>query len=396
MREELRRSDEQREIVRAAEAWRAAGAIDEGALAAIGARYPDDRRRARPGFRVLFFLFTLLAVQAMFFFCAAFLGRGFVWGSEQSLALWLAIFAFGCGLAAESAISALKMRLFGIDEALVALMLGFGTGAAALLLGSGFDGGADTSLVFAALGGLGASAAWRWGIGLTGIAAGVGLFGTLFWTPAPRVAWLVAGALLAVHAWRAGRRGDMAPAHRDRWRELYVVAVLALYAAVHVWGFARHRFDSLRSLLAWALGLPSAVRTVAWVAMVVLPAGLVGLGLRQRDRLSLALGALLGIVTGASAMTELDRGPGWLRLLVGGAALAAVALALRRLLARRPARTAAGFTDLPLFDAGRSTGLLEMAAAVAVFAPAPQAPPKAEGFRGEGGDFGGGGASGKF
>jgi hypothetical protein len=396
VREELRRSDERREVVRAAEAWRAAGAIDDAALAAIRARHPDDRRRARPGFRLLFFVFTLLAVQALFFFCATFFGRGFLWGSGQTLGIWQVFFALGCGLAAEGAIASLRMRGFGIDEALVALAVGFATGAVALLLGPGFEGGSGTRLIFAALAGSAAFAAWRWGIAPTGVAAGIGLFGALYWTPAPRAAWLVAGSLGAVAARRGARHSATAPAHRDRWSEIYVVAVLALYAALHVWGFGTRRIDSLQSLVAWALDLPPSARVAAWAAMVALPAGLVSWGVRQRDALTLALGALLGIATGATVLIELDWGPPWLRLMAGGAALLGAALALRRRFAGRAQRTVAGFTDLALFEAGRTAGLLEMAAVVAVFTPEPQASPEREGFRGDGGEFGGGGASGKF
>jgi hypothetical protein len=117
---------------------------------------------------------------------------------------------------------------------------------------------------------------------------------------------------------------------------------------------------------------------------------------RERDALTLTLGALLGVATGATALIELDWGPPWLRLMVGGAALLGAALALRRRFAGRPQRMMEGFTDLPLFEPGLSAGVVELAAAVAVFTPEPQASPEPKGFRGDGGEFGGGGASGKF
>jgi len=130
--------------------------------------------------------------------------------------------------------------------------------------------------------------------------------------------------------------------------------------------------------------------------MVALPAGLVGWGLRERDALSLTLGALLGTATGATALIELDAGPTWLRWMVGGAALVASALAVRRRFGGRPRRTVAGFTDLALFEPERTAGLVEMAAAVAAFTPEVRTSPEREGLRGEGGEFGGGGASGEF
>jgi len=64
------RADRNASIRAAARAWREAGAIDEAALAAVEAACPDDRRRVGPVFRVLLFVFTLIAVSG---------ACGFIW-----------------------------------------------------------------------------------------------------------------------------------------------------------------------------------------------------------------------------------------------------------------------------------------------------------------------------
>jgi Zn-dependent protease with chaperone function len=130
--------------------------------------------------------------------------------------------------------------------------------------------------------------------------------------------------------------------------------------------------------------------------MAVLPAALVALGVARRDRLALALGALLAIATSISAADALDLEPVWLLLVAGGAILVGIALALRRLFAARPDRVAAGFTDRPLFEPDGGRSFLELAAVLATMSPAPRPPGGERGFEGGGGEFGGGGASGKF
>jgi uncharacterized membrane protein YgcG len=75
--------------------------------------------------------------------------------------------------------------------------------------------------------------------------------------------------------------------------------------------------------------------------------------------------------------------------------LLAAALALRRLLESGPDHERGGFTARPLDAASGGARALELAATLAAFAPEARSAPPAT-FRGGGGDFGGGGASGDW
>lgn len=396
MRPEIRAADERWEILEAARAWHAAGAIDDEALAAIRARHPDDRRRSRPGFRVLYFLFTLFAGQAAWLFVLTLFGLA---SSGRQALLLAGLLAVGAGLAAfaaEAATAVHRLRGFGVEEALVALALGSAGGAIGLLLAElDVEGRAALFLGCGAFALLAAAALWRWAIPLTGVVAAAALFAALYALPGARWLWIVVGAGGGGLAWRTARDARVGPAHRRRADEAFVVATLALYAAVHVAGLRSDLFGWL-ARGGGAAEVGAIGRAAAWTAMSLLPVALAALGVARRDRLALSLGALLAVATSISAADALDLEPVWLLLVAGGALLVGVALGLRRLFAARPARVAGGFTDRPLFEPDGGRSFLELAAVLATMSPAPRAAEPAPGFRGEGGEFGGGGASGKF
>ncbi len=76
MTRDAAQADRNAAVRAAARGWKQAGAIDDAALAAVEAAYPDDRQRLGPVFRVLVFLFTLIAING---------GCGFVWALINSL-----------------------------------------------------------------------------------------------------------------------------------------------------------------------------------------------------------------------------------------------------------------------------------------------------------------------
>jgi hypothetical protein len=397
MRDEVRRADERREVVAAAEAWREAGAIDEVALAAIRTRYADDRRRSRAGFRLLFFLFTLFGGLAAFGFVMALLGAGLVGDDQTTVAALLVVAAVAAALAADALTRTHRLREFGVEEGLMALALGWGLGAIALVTDlAGLDGEIALFAGAAAFCGLAVAAAWRWAPPLSGIVAAGALFAALYALSAARLLWILAGALLALLARRSAADERVAVAHRRRLDEVFVVAILALYAAVHAAGIAGDWFGWLTRRSALTREVAPELRALAWAAMSLLPLFLLAAGIRSRDRLALALGGLLALATAASAADALDLAPLWLVLCGAGALLLALAVGLRRLLAARPERTAAGFTDRALYEPGRRRSFLELAATLAALSPAPRPAEPEPGFRGGGGDFGGGGASGEF
>jgi len=397
VRPEIRAADESWEVLAAARAWHGAGAIDDAELAAIRARFVDDRRRSRPGFRFLFFVFTLFAGQAAWAFVMTLVGVALAGRHELVLAGQLAVLAAFAAGGAEWATTAQRLRRFGVEEGLVALGLGWAGGAIVLSLGA-LD-LRDWPALFLGAGAfavVAAGALWRWATPLTGLLAAGALFAALYALPGARWLWIVAGAVVAWLSWRTSVDARVGPAHRRRADEILVVAVLALYAAVHVAGLRSDWFGWLRRESHLTSDVPELWRAAAWTAMAALAATLLALGVARRDRLALSLGALVGVVTAVSAIDALDLEPVWLLLVAGGLTLIAAALVLRRIFASRAERIAGGFTDRALYEADGDRSFVELAATLVALSPAPRPSEPPPGFAGEGGDFGGGGASARF
>jgi hypothetical protein len=390
MRVEIAEADRRHEVTRAARAWHEAGAIDDAARATIEARWADDRHRTRPAFRLLFFVFALLGAQAAWGFLALTLGSGL---GEVGHGVLAAVVAAGAALASAAAIERSRLRRFGVEEALVAVALVAAATAVFLLAGAaGVEGRALLAIVALAVAFGSAAAALRWGTPLCGGLALAGLLAAQLSLPGARWLWLATGLGAGVVATRVASRPGTSPAHRRRLDEASVVGWLAAYGAVHAEGVRRNAFAVFdRS----ELDVPSYGLTLAWIAMFVLPALLLGTGFRRRDRLRLALGALLLLVSTGGAADALDLRPLWAVLLAGGLVLLGAAVVARRALASAPGRVRAGFTDGALYE-GTRLSALEVAAAVAAFTPEARRAPEVEGFRGEGGEFGGGGASAKL
>lgn len=390
MRAELRRSDEHHEIARAAEAWLDGGAIDETTAAAIRARHPDDRRRTRPAFRALFFLLTVLAGLGFWGFAAAFVSVPLSGSTPHAVVL--ALLAAAAAVGAQVAIGPLRLWRFGVEEGLAALALGFGIGALGLALDAA-DAPEEVVLVLlgSALAAGATIVAFRWAMPLAGLAAVAGALIAVRQLPAPRLAWTLAAAALAVVAHRIAR-SDAAPVaavgHRRRAEEARAAGLFALYWAVHPTVATARFFDS-EPLVGGASAL-------AWASIVVLPVGLLALGIVRRGRVDLALGALLALATGASAIDALDLEPAWAVLLVSAAALGGIAFAVRAQLGAAPGRTLGGFTDRELLAASESASWLELGATLAALAPAPRPIEPDRALQGRGGEFGGGGASSEF
>lgn len=399
MKAGLAAADARRELVRAARAWHGAGAIDDAERAAIEAHAADDRRGARGGFRALFFALTLLVGLASLAFVATLLG---VWRSGARVAdvLLFGAFAVAAVFAAEQALGAWRLRGYGVEEGLVWLAILFQAGALWLALDAAtLPLRVEATLLGADLALAGVAAAWRWGTPGTGVAAAVGLFMVLGRSPWPRATWIAAAVVVALVCRKLAASESAPVAYRRRAAEGFVVAIGALYLAVHVAAPIGGFFYKMAGRPAgWTGALGDGATAVAWLGMCALPLALLLLGVRGRTRLELALGALLALATGASAIDALDLGPPWALLLGAGALLGGVALALRAAFAARPQRELAGFTDDALYEATGRRSWIELVAALEAFTPAARSLPEAEerGFQGEGGEFGGGGASGRF
>lgn len=397
MKSELRGADERFEVLRAAAAWQTAGAIDAEAAAAIRARYPDDRRRARPAFRVLFFVLTLFAGQGIWGFGALAAGVAFAGAGAGRHAILLALLALAATLAARFAIQTLRLRGFGVEEGLVALAVGFESSALAL----GLDRAGLPDRDIAALSGwnlvvVALAVAWRWGIPASGALAAGALFFALALTPWARALWLLTALVLLPVARAVSRSGQAAPTHRARADEVSVVAAVALYLAVHSADGVARAFALVAERPATGAELSGLPLVLAWLAIVALPAALFVRGLRRRDRLELALGALGALATLAAAVHALALRPLWAVLLGAALALGALAFLLRSRFARSPGHTFAGFTDRPLYEADGRRSWLEIAATLAALSPEPRRTEAPRELEGGGGEFGGGGATSRF
>jgi hypothetical protein len=398
MRLDLAAADERHEVRRAIAAWREGGAIDAATAERLHARFPDDRRRARLAFRLLFFFFTLVAGIAAWGFGASFLSIG-LHGSFDSVphAIWLALLAGGAGWGAALAIGPRRLRGFGVEEGLAALALGFGVAAVVLLVDDANLPGRGTAFVVGlAVASVAAIAARRWGLAGSGLVATGGLLLALGALPAARLGWVVAAIVLAVSArhWRGDERRPVA--HRHRAVEVYVVALVTLWLAAHPSHVASHGLSDFGGWFDLFPGFEELATAFGWLVVVALPALLLASGVARRDRLELALGAIGVLAAGATLIDALDLGPPWAVVLGSGALLAAVTWALRRGLAARPQRTWGGFTDRELLGATTEGSWLELAATLAALSPAPRPVEEPPAFEGEGGEFGGGGASSRF
>src|SRR5258708_39655731 len=143
-------------------------------------------------------------------------------------------------------------------------------------------------------------------------------------------------------------------------------------------------------------GLPGGARLAAAVATVLLPLAVLAWGLRSRRTFLLDTGIVLLALSLMTVRQYVHVAPLWVVLILAGAVLVVLALAVERALRRARDGEIAGFTADPLFSDERRQQVLQIVPAVAAFTPEARTPASDPGFTGEGGRFGGGGAQEKF
>jgi hypothetical protein len=403
MTPEVVAADRKFEVRRAATLWRRAGVIDEATEKAIAEAYADDRLRTTRIFRVLFFGFAWFGFSSAYGLGSAFfLGAisAMAGGGETSAFAFLSVFAGAAAIgAAELLHGPRRLRRFGAEEACVWIGISYFVGGALWLFQQWFD---PSTAWLVGLGGwavAGAAtlAAWRWGTPATGFLAAVALFVALTQVPAAHLAWLAVSAALAWPLAQLSVADHISPQGRKRFREAFLVVSAALYFSIHVEVVEARLFARLRSFPSSTVpDAAAALVGASLFAMVAIPAIYVAAGLLRRHRPSIVLGLLMLLATSATFVYRAGPKPEWLVLVLSGGTLLAAALVVRRFLERRSGAEWRGLTALPLADDRGAAAALETVAALAAFAP--QARPLAErgGFAGEGGAFGGGGASAKF
>jgi len=362
----------------------------------------SDLRTTNIFLRLVLFIFTLISVgAAVALFFKVFLSRP----SDQTVGVFLLMFAAVCYAAAELAVSQARLYRYGIEEALAACSVGFLCAGmqAAFFSGSPYSPKLDAaeSLVPAA-GAVCSLWIWRrFGFSYAFLAAMIFVFFLPgYWTSSHSAQHLIVAAFYAI-----GLVGIVMVRSRHRFDYLdegysLVEALLwlGIYVAINLklssldmptqwWSSTRATSEFTRPFY-WA----------TWALIWCLPPIVLARGIRQKDRFVIAVGAIAAILTFVSNKPYL----GWPRHtwdpMLLGVLLTGVALFIRRWLARGPSGIRHGFTAMRL--SGKDKHWMSVGSSVfgllspQSITPAPQT--SSRDVRFGGGHSGGGGASGDF
>ena len=381
------------EVHAAARGWRRAGAIDEATHERIREAFPDPCVTPGAVWRVL--TGGMVAAIVLCTFAAAALG---LWRSSTAIQILLLLWGAACLVATDVLEASPRSARRGAAGATSVLGVGF------FLLGLGLvlvesmrlpgDDAIDVLLVAAVLTcGL---AAWRWGSPLFVGLGGGALFCSLARLPHGRILWLMVGAALTgLAAWRLDEV-RLAPSHRIGAAVLTVVGIGAVYAAANVYSLDEGSLEHLARIAPSREDLPHGARLAAAAATALLPLAVLAWGLRSRRILLLDTGIVLLALSLVTVRHYVHVAPLWVVLILAGALLVVLALAVERALRRARSGEIAGFTADPLFSDERRQQVLQIVPVVTAFTPEARAPAPDPGFAGEGGRFGGGGAQEKF
>lgn len=387
------RADRDAALREAARAWEKAGAIDEAALEKIEAAYPDDRVRVGPVFRVLLFLFTLISAGGGFGFLLV------LFDDDAFFGPFLLVFGAGAAIATDMLITLMRRRQGGIEAALSLVAVGCLIGFVGwnLFDSSSLEDEAAIPLLFLAAALLLAAAAWRWGYPIYAGAAAASLLGAAAALPYGRLIWLLLPLALAPWLTRWSESERLPPAHRDSWKAVLLVGLVAAYVAVHLGSFAVQFVEKVGGR--WEGALTSVSNPVRWLLLagtVLLPIAYLAVGVRTRRYPFLLTGLGTGIASDIALVEYFGLRPLWAVLLGTGALLVAAIFALRRYLESGTDKERHGFTTAPLFEDRERHLWLEAGAAAVTFAPEGRTLHEEPKFSGGGGSFGGGGSSSEF
>jgi hypothetical protein len=390
-------ADRKAAVRAAARGWRKAGAIDDATLARIEQAYPDDRQRVGPVFRVLLFVFTLVAINGAFGFFAFLVD--FSRSTESMIPILALVFGIALAFATDFQIFALRRRQGGIEAATSFASLGglLGFTVWFFLENTGLsDHDAFRATLFAA-GLLLAAAAWRWGYPLYAAAATASLLAGFATLPFGRLIWIVVTLLAAPVLTLLSETRDFPPAHRDSYKAALLVTLVGLYLAIHVWSFEVGILEDIGGRTGHGPAVDSdALFMLAGLATALFPVVCLAFGIRTRRDSYLLVGAATAAASAVTLRHYVHLGPLWSVLTASGILLAAAALLVRRYLDSGPDRERGGFTAEPLFEDAHRRHILEAGAAVVTFSPEARPVHEEPKFAGGGGQFGGGGSSSEF
>lgn len=377
------------EVRGAASGWRRAGFIDPPTEQAIRDTFPDPCVTPSPVWRVL--TAGVLAAAILCAFGAFATAIGTTAGQIVSL-----LFAGGCLVATERLEASPRLARRGAAGTTALLGVGFFLVGCALFLAETLrlrlEDGIEWLLIASTV--AWTAACWRWGSPLFAALAALSLFLLLGRLPHARLLWLLVGAALAGLAARRLDAASWAPSHRLGAAVLVVAGTVAVYAAVNVYTLDKHLLENLARLSA-ERGAPSrGVLALSAVATAVVPLTVLAWGARTRRTFVLDTGIVLAALSLLTLRHYVHLAPLWTVLTLAGAALVILALVVERALRRARDREIGGYTAEPLFSDERRQHALQIVPVVAAFTPSAAA--DRPGFAGEGGKFGGGGATEKF
>ena len=351
--------------------------------------------------RLVLFLFSLIIVGAavgMFF--PIFLLRP----SEVATGIFFLIIAAVCYGAAEAAVSQFRLYRYGIEEALVFCSVGFlCAGVGITFSGSGIlNVSHETEFLVGVAGAI--SSLWIWHrFGLPYAFLGAMIFAIFlpsYWTSSHSAQHLIIA--LFYTAGLAGVAAARTSHHFDFLDDAYSLVEAFLWVGIYlVINLQLSSLDLLSRLWSGSgasADFPKPFYWATWVLTWCLPPVMLVRGVRRKDRLVLATGAICALLTLVTNKPYL----GWPRHtwdpMLLGVLLAGISITLRRWLAHGPNGIRHGVTAQRL--SGRYKQWVDAgSAAISLLSPQPITPaphPSAPQPHFGGGDSGGGGASSDF
>jgi len=350
--------------------------------------------------RLVLFLFTLISVGAAFgLFFVVFLSRA----SDQTVGVFLVIFAGACYAAAEIAVSQARLYRYGIEEALAVCSVVFlCVGMQSAFFTRVYSPRPDAAqFLVPAAGAVFSLWIWRrFGRSYAFLAAMIFVvFLPGYWTSSHSAQHLIIAAfyatgLVAIASVRSRHRFDYLD---EAYSLVEALLWLGIYLAINL------KLLSLDLPARWWIGTPDTSALFprpfywgTWVMIWCLPPIVLARGIREKDRFVIAVGAIIAVLTLISNKPYLR----WLRHtwdpMLLGILLTGVAVFLRRWLARGPGGIRHGFTAARL--SGKDKSWINVGATVlGPLSPQPPAPePSSPDFHFGGGQTGGGGAGGDF
>jgi hypothetical protein len=374
--------------------WAGEGLLTDAQYQRMEQETVCDLRRVNIFLRLVLFLLTLIIVGAAIgLLLMVYLSHP----AEQTIGIFLLIFAAISYAAAEFAVSQARLYRYGIEEALAACSVGL------LCLGIELASFSGREFLVPAAGAIVSLWIWcRFGLPYASLAAMIFvLWLPGYWTSSHTaqhlmVAAFYAAGLITVAAIRSRHRFTY---RNEEYSIVEALLWLGIYLAINL------QLSSVHPLIAqWWLGPRTTMefsRTFYWASWVLtwcLPPAILARGVLRKDRFVIAVGAIAAILTLVTNKPYL----GWPRHtwdpMLLGAVLIGVALFIRRWLAEAPGGIRHGFTAQRL--SGKDKHWMNAgSAALGLVSPhsTMQSPQTVSSeVRFGGGDSGGGGATSDF